>query len=60
MTEKVLERRDELALVAACDHKIAMVEEERDRKITQLEDENKRLRGILKSMRNALDTALKE
>ena len=49
MTEKVLERRDELALVAACDHKIAMVEEERDRKITQLEDENKRLRGILKS-----------
>jgi len=60
MTEKVLERRDELALVAACDEKIAMVKEESDRKITQLEDENKRLRGILKSMRNALDKALKE
>eukprot|EP00985_Skeletonema_marinoi_P000614 scaffold224_cov108-Skeletonema_marinoi.AAC.12 len=60
MTEKVLERRDELALVAACDDKIAMVKEESDRKITQLEDENKRLRGILKSMRNALDKALKE
>eukprot|EP00984_Skeletonema_dohrnii_P026242 scaffold15567_cov74-Skeletonema_dohrnii-CCMP3373.AAC.2 len=60
MTEKVLERRDELALVAACDDKIATVKEESDRKITQLEDENKRLRGILKSMRNALDKALKE
>eukprot|EP00984_Skeletonema_dohrnii_P010497 scaffold4092_cov105-Skeletonema_dohrnii-CCMP3373.AAC.6 len=60
MTEKVLERRDELALVAACDDKIAMVKEESDRKITQLEVENKRLRGILKSMRNALDKALKD
>ena len=60
MPKKVLERRDELALVAAYDEKIAMVEEESDRKITQLEDENKRLRGIMKSMRNALDKALEE
>eukprot|EP00984_Skeletonema_dohrnii_P027879 scaffold17584_cov71-Skeletonema_dohrnii-CCMP3373.AAC.3 len=63
MTEKVLERRDELALVAAYDDKIAMaamVKEESDRKISQLEEENKRLRGIMKSMRNALDKALEE
>eukprot|EP00984_Skeletonema_dohrnii_P036401 scaffold37330_cov144-Skeletonema_dohrnii-CCMP3373.AAC.1 len=60
MPKKVLERRDELALVAAYDDKIAMVEEESDRKITQLEEENKRLRGIMKSMRNALDKALEE
>jgi len=58
-----LERRDELALVAAYDDKIAMaamVKEESDRKISQLEEENKRLRGIMKSMRNALDKALEE
>ncbi|KAK1732316.1 leucine-rich repeat protein [Skeletonema marinoi] len=63
--KKVLERRDELALVAAYDDKIAMVEEEkkriqedvesRKRKITQLEEENKRLRGVVESVRNALD-----
>eukprot|EP00984_Skeletonema_dohrnii_P026244 scaffold15567_cov74-Skeletonema_dohrnii-CCMP3373.AAC.4 len=43
VTEKVLERRDELALVAACDDKIARLREdveERDRRITQLEEEN--------------------
>jgi hypothetical protein len=63
MPKKVLERRDELALVAAYDDKIAMaamVKEESDRKISQLEEENKRLRGIMKSMRNALDKALEE
>ena len=63
--KKVLERRDELALVAAYDDKIAMVEEEkkriqedvesRKRKITQLEEENKRLSGVVESVRNALD-----
>eukprot|EP00985_Skeletonema_marinoi_P022406 scaffold14302_cov141-Skeletonema_marinoi.AAC.3 len=63
--KKVLERRDELALVAVYDDKIAMVEEEkkriqedvesRKRKITQLEEENKRLRGIVETVRNALD-----
>uniref|UniRef100_A0A7S2LV38 Uncharacterized protein n=1 Tax=Skeletonema marinoi TaxID=267567 RepID=A0A7S2LV38_9STRA len=65
MPKKVLERRDELALVAVYDDKIAMVEEEkkriqedvesRKRKITQLEEENKRLRGIVETVRNALD-----
>eukprot|EP00984_Skeletonema_dohrnii_P026891 scaffold16282_cov77-Skeletonema_dohrnii-CCMP3373.AAC.4 len=63
MTEKVLERREELALVAAYDDKIAMaamVKEESDRKISQLEGENKRLRGIMKSLRQALDKALEE
>ncbi|KAK1732318.1 leucine-rich repeat protein [Skeletonema marinoi] len=63
--KKVLERRDELALVAVYDDKIAVVEEEkkriqedvesRKRKITQLEEENKRLRGIVETVRNALD-----
>eukprot|EP00984_Skeletonema_dohrnii_P002449 scaffold844_cov125-Skeletonema_dohrnii-CCMP3373.AAC.2 len=81
--KKVLERRDELALVAVYDDKIAMVEEEkkrmvavyddkiamveeekkriqedvesRKRKITQLKQENKRLRGIVATVRNALD-----
>eukprot|EP00984_Skeletonema_dohrnii_P023859 scaffold12953_cov123-Skeletonema_dohrnii-CCMP3373.AAC.14 len=40
MTEKVLERRDELALVAAYDDKIAMAEDESKR----LREEKKRLR----------------
>jgi len=58
MTEKVLERRDELALVAACDDKIARLREdaeERDRKITQLEEENERLRGIVELARKVLE-----
>ncbi|KAK1733714.1 hypothetical protein QTG54_015569 [Skeletonema marinoi] len=73
MPKKVLERRDELALAAAYDEKIAMVGdesnrilrilkkrlredvEERDRKITKLEEENKRLRGIVDSVRNSLE-----
>jgi len=73
MPKKVLERRDELALVAAYDEKIAMVGdesnrilrilkkrlredvEERDRKITKLEEENKRLRGIVESVRKSLE-----
>mmetsp|Transcript_3413 Transcript_3413/g.5633 ORF Transcript_3413/g.5633 Transcript_3413/m.5633 type:complete len:553 (-) Transcript_3413:71-1729(-) len=60
--KKVLERRDELILVAAYDDKIAVVEEEnkrlqkeleqRDRKIAQLE---KRLREIAQAARNALE-----
>eukprot|EP00984_Skeletonema_dohrnii_P016360 scaffold7259_cov77-Skeletonema_dohrnii-CCMP3373.AAC.2 len=66
MPKKVLERRDELALVATYDEKIAMAEEEserlhedleqRDRKITQLEEENKRLRGMVESAKNALNS----
>ena len=66
MPKKVLERRDELALVAAYDEKIAMAEEEserlnedleeRDRKFTQLEEENKRLRGMVESAKNALNS----
>ncbi|KAK1733713.1 leucine-rich repeat protein [Skeletonema marinoi] len=73
MPKIVLERRDELALAAAYDEKIAMVGdesnrilrilkkrlredvEERDRKITKLEEENKRLRGIVDSVRNSLE-----
>eukprot|EP00984_Skeletonema_dohrnii_P031636 scaffold24379_cov115-Skeletonema_dohrnii-CCMP3373.AAC.3 len=79
MTEKVLERRDELALVAAYDDKIAMAEDEskwlreekkrirkerkrlredvvqRDRKIAKLKEENKRLCGIVESVRKSLD-----
>eukprot|EP00985_Skeletonema_marinoi_P016115 scaffold8567_cov83-Skeletonema_marinoi.AAC.2 len=46
VTEKVLERRDELALVAACDDKIARLREDleqRDRNITHLK---KRTRGM--------------
>eukprot|EP00984_Skeletonema_dohrnii_P010495 scaffold4092_cov105-Skeletonema_dohrnii-CCMP3373.AAC.4 len=56
--KKVLERRNELALVAAYDEKISRLREdaeERDRKITQLEEENERLRGIVKLARNVLD-----
>eukprot|EP00984_Skeletonema_dohrnii_P029364 scaffold19900_cov119-Skeletonema_dohrnii-CCMP3373.AAC.1 len=56
--KKVLERRDELALVAVYDDKIAMIQEDvesRKRKITQLEEENKRLRGVVESVRNVLD-----
>ena len=64
--KKVLERRNELILMEAYDDKIAVVKhgnkrlhedvEQRDRKITQLEKENKRLKGIIKSVRNALDS----
>eukprot|EP00986_Skeletonema_menzelii_P004617 scaffold1588_cov133-Skeletonema_menzelii.AAC.2 len=60
--KKVLERRDELTLVAAYDDKIAMVEEQnkrlhedveqRDRKIAQLEQ---KLREIAQSAMDALD-----
>lgn len=63
--KKVMERRDQLILVAAYDDKIARLEEEnerlhedveqRDRKIAQLEEDNKRLRGVVKSARRALD-----
>jgi len=56
--KKVLERRDELALVALYDDKIAMIQqdvESRKRKITQLEEENKRLRGVVESARNVLE-----
>ncbi len=63
--KKVLERRNELILMAAYDDKIAVVKqgnkrlhedvEHRDRMITQLEKENKRLKGIVKSVRNALE-----
>ena len=59
--KKVLERRDELILVAAYDDKIAMVEEEnkrlhedveqRDRKIAQLEE---KLREIAQAAMDAL------
>lgn len=44
-------------LVSTYDNKLAMVEEEseqRKRKITQLEEENKRLRRIVQSAKNNL------
>jgi len=63
--KKVLQRRDQLILMAAYDDKIARLEvgnerlredvEQRDRKIAQLEEDNKRLRGVVKSARRALD-----
>ena len=58
--KKVVERRDQLILVATFDDndKIERLREDveqRDRKITQLEEENKRLLGIVKSVRRALD-----
>eukprot|EP00984_Skeletonema_dohrnii_P017954 scaffold8280_cov123-Skeletonema_dohrnii-CCMP3373.AAC.4 len=69
--KKVLERRNELALVATYDDKIAMMVEnenkrirnekrrlrdyleQRDGKITRLEEENKRLRGVVESLRKS-------
>eukprot|EP00985_Skeletonema_marinoi_P000613 scaffold224_cov108-Skeletonema_marinoi.AAC.11 len=56
--KKVLVRRNELALAAAYDEKIARLREdaeERDRKITQLEEENERLRGIVELARKVLE-----
>eukprot|EP00984_Skeletonema_dohrnii_P026065 scaffold15321_cov83-Skeletonema_dohrnii-CCMP3373.AAC.3 len=67
--KKVLERRDELALVAAYDDKIAMVEEENkrlrkdnkrllenvDERDEKIAQKNKRLRSILESVRKSLD-----
>ena len=56
--KRVLERRSELIMVAAYDEKIARLLDDvqrRDRKISQLEEENKRLRGIVQSVRNAVD-----
>ena len=58
MPKRVLDRRGELILVAAYDEKIARLLDDvqrRDRKISQLEEENKRLRGIVQSVRNAVD-----
>eukprot|EP00984_Skeletonema_dohrnii_P014709 scaffold6224_cov75-Skeletonema_dohrnii-CCMP3373.AAC.1 len=66
---KVLERRDELALVAAYDDKIAMVEEENKRlrkdnkrllenveeRDEKIAQKNKRLCSILESVRKSLD-----
>jgi len=69
--KKLLERRNELALVATCDDKIAMMVEnenkrirnekrrlhdyleQRDGEITRLEEENKRLRGVVESLRKS-------
>jgi len=67
--KKVLERRVELALVAAYDDKIAMVEEENKRlhkdnkrllenveeRDEKIAQKNKRLRSILESVRKSLD-----
>ena len=63
--KKVLERRGELTLVAAYDDKIAMVEfankklredmKKREREVTQLHEENKRMKGILESVRNTVN-----
>eukprot|EP00984_Skeletonema_dohrnii_P037425 scaffold39492_cov494-Skeletonema_dohrnii-CCMP3373.AAC.1 len=67
--KKVLDRRDELALVAAYDDKIAMVEEENKRlrkdnkrllenveeRDEKIAQKNKRLRSIFKSVRKSLD-----
>ena len=56
--KRVLERRSELILAAAYDEKIARLlddVQQRDRKISQLEEENKSLRGIVQSVRNAVD-----
>jgi len=53
-----LERRVELALVAAYDDKNAMLKEDvkkRDRTISQLNGENKRLKGIVESVRNTVN-----
>ena len=69
--KKLLERRNELALVATYDDKIAMMVEnenkrirnekrrlhdyleQRDGEITRLEEENKRLRGVVESLRKS-------
>jgi len=67
--KKVLERRDELTLMAAYDDKIAMVEEENKRlrkdnkrllgnveeRDEKIAQKNKRLRSILESVRKSLD-----
>ena len=63
--KKVLERRGELILVAAYDDKVTMLRQEkkrlfedvaqRDGTITQLKGENKRLEGIVESVRNTVN-----
>ena len=64
--KKVLERRDELTLVAAYDDKIALVELEKKRlhdeveklrrEIVQLDKGNMRLRGIVESVKKTVDS----
>jgi hypothetical protein len=61
MPKKVLERREELILVAAYDDKIARIEEdskrlreELEQKITQLEEEKEMLSGIVEAVRNSV------
>lgn len=63
--KKVLERRGELILMGMCDEKVAMLRQEkkrlfedvvqRDGAIRQLEMENKRLRGMVESIRNVVN-----
>ncbi len=58
MPKKVLERRGELILVAAYDEKIKRLlddVQQRKRKNSRLNKENKRLRRIVHSSRDALD-----
>ena len=63
--KKVLERRGELTLVASYDDKIAMVQfankklredmKKREREVTELHIENKRMKGILESVRSTVN-----